>query len=105
MINRKDLINNKENYIGKDVVFKSPTWYSNSKATRKLKEVVVVSKYDYENDITTTKFQGVYVRYSGYDDFLVTPHEIISIDGEPFGEYDKDNYSTVVGAFKDKFGL
>ena len=65
----------------------------------------MVSKYDYENDITTTKFQGVYVRYSGYDDFLVTPHEIISIDGEPFGEYDKDNYSTVVGAFKDKFGL
>ena len=34
MINREDLINNKENYIGKDVVFKSPTRFSNEKATR-----------------------------------------------------------------------
>ena len=105
MINRQELIDGRNKYIGKDVVFKSPTFYSNNKATRKLKEVVVVSKYDYENDITTIKFNGVYVRYSGYDDFLVTPHEIISVDGQQFDEYDKDNYSTVVGAFKDKFGL
>lgn len=105
MINRQELIDGRNKYIGKDIVFKSPTFYSNNKATRKLKEVVVMKKYDYENDITISKFCGVYVRFNGMSDFLVTPHEIISIDGQQFDEYDKNNLSTVVGAFKDKFGL
>tara|TARA_R100001082_G_scaffold15129_1_gene7743 strand:+ start:2383 stop:2697 length:315 start_codon:yes stop_codon:yes gene_type:complete len=104
MINRENLINNKENYIGKDVVFKSPTRFSNEKAKRKLQSVDVVAKYDYENDITKTYFYGVKVRYGG-GSFTVSPHEIISIDGQQFDEYDKDNYSTLIGAYKNRLGL
>ena len=45
MINREDLINNKENYIGKDVVFKSPTRFSNEKATRN--DIITIWKSEY----------------------------------------------------------
>lgn len=103
MINRQELIDGRNKYIGKDVVFKSPTFYSNNKATRKLSDIVVKTKL--ENGNLLYKFIGVYVRYNGMSDFLVTPHEIISIDGQQFTEYDKDNLSTVVGAFRDRFGL
>ena len=104
MINRQELIDGRNKYIGKDVVFKSPTRYSNEKAKRKLQTVDVVSKYAYENDITTTYFYGVKVRYGG-GSFTVSPHEIISIDGQQFDEYDKDNYSTLIGAYKNRLGL
>lgn len=88
-----------DNMVGKDVVFKSPTGWGNVKATRKIISVIIKSSgMVYAKDI------AVRVRFGG-SGFTVAPWEIISIDGVLNKDYDKDNYSVLLGAYKEKLGI
>ena len=83
-----------DNMVGKDVVFKSPTGWGNVKATRKILSV----------RLSASGGVAVRVRFGG-SVFTVAPWEIISIDGVLNKDYDKDNYSGLLGAYKAKLGI
>ena len=49
------------------------------------------------------KIRSTFILFIIYS--ILLSNEIISIDGQQFDEYDKDNYSTLIGAYKNRLGL
>ena len=81
-----------DHWLGKDVVFKSPTSWGIVKITRKAKSIL----------ITTENRIAVKVRFNG-SIFIIPSWDIVSINGLKNRHYDKHNFTSFRRAFKKRF--